>query len=138
MFSIALGISVDNAIQYLSRYRHELKVTGGAIKQSALNALHEAGFSMIYTSIVLVLGFSVFIVSEFGGTQALGILISTTLLIAMFFNIMVLPSLLLTLDKRLVSKSFTEPIIEIYEENEAEDNVLAAEFPEEDNEEKTE
>jgi hypothetical protein len=128
VFSIALGISVDNAIQYLSRYRHELKANNGAIKLSALNALREAGFSMIYTSIVLVLGFSVFIVSEFGGTQALGILISTTLLIAMFFNIMVLPSLLLTLDKRLVSKSFTEPIIEIYEENEAEDNELAAEF----------
>jgi predicted RND superfamily exporter protein len=131
VFSIALGISVDNAIQYLSRYRHELKVTNGDIKQSALSALHEAGFSMIYTSIVLVLGFSVFIVSEFGGTQALGILISTTLLIAMFFNVMVLPSLLLTLDKRLVSKAFTEPIIEIYEEDENEDAELDAEFPEE-------
>lgn len=131
VFSIALGISVDNAIQYLSRYRHELKATNGAIKQSALNALHEAGFSMIYTSIVLVLGFSVFIVSEFGGTQALGILISTTLLIAMFFNVLVLPSLLLTLDKRLVSKAFTEPIIEIYEEDENEDKELEAEFPDE-------
>ncbi|BBE17367.1 integral membrane protein [Aquipluma nitroreducens] len=132
VFSIALGISVDNAIQYLSRYRHELKANNGAIKLSALNALREAGFSMIYTSIVLVLGFSVFMVSEFGGTQALGVLISTTLLIAMFFNIMVLPSLLLTLDKRLVSKAFTEPIIEIYEENEAEDNELAAEFTQDD------
>jgi len=118
VFSIALGISVDNAIQYLSRYRHELKVTKGDIKQSAISALHEAGFSMIYTSIVLVLGFSVFIVSSFGGTQALGILISTTLLIAMFFNMMVLPSLLLTLDKRLTSKAFNEPIVEIYDDEE--------------------
>jgi hypothetical protein len=131
VFSIALGISVDNAIQYLSRYRHEYKATNGAIKESAINALHEAGFSMIYTSIVLVLGFSVFIVSEFGGTQALGILISTTLLIAMFFNVMVLPSLLLTLDKRLVSKAFTEPMVEIYEEDATEDAVLEAEFSEE-------
>lgn len=131
VFSIALGISVDNAIQYLSRYRHELRA-GETIRQSALNALQEAGFSMIYTSVVLVLGFSVFIVSEFGGTQALGILISTTLLIAMFFNIMVLPSLLLTLDKRLVSKAFTEPIIEIYEEEEEEGAInLNAEFPDE-------
>jgi uncharacterized protein len=120
VFSIALGISVDNAIQYLSRYRHELKLTNGNIKESALSALQEAGFSMIYTSIVLVLGFSVFIASGFGGTQALGILISTTLFIAMFFNIMVLPSLLLTLDKRLKSKAFEEPIIEIFdEENES-------------------
>jgi len=134
VFSIALGISVDNAIQYLSRYRHELKVTKGDIKQSAISALHEAGFSMIYTSIVLVLGFSVFIVSSFGGTQALGILISTTLLIAMFFNMMVLPSLLLTLDKRLTSKDFIEPIIEIYDDedlNEYDENTANEFDPEE-------
>ncbi|MFA5971287.1 MAG: MMPL family transporter [Lentimicrobiaceae bacterium] len=116
VFSIALGISVDNAIQYLSRYRHELKVTGNDIGSSTINALREAGFSMIYTSIVLVLGFSVFMVSGFGGTQALGMLVSTTLFIAMFFNIMVLPSLLLVLDKYAVTKAFKgEQIIEIYD-----------------------
>jgi len=116
VFSIALGISVDNAIQYLSRYRHELKITGNDIKLSTINALREAGFSMIYTSIVLVLGFSVFMVSSFGGTKALGMLVSTTLFIAMFFNIMVLPSLLLVLDKYLVTKAFaSEPLIEIYD-----------------------
>jgi predicted RND superfamily exporter protein len=116
VFSIALGISVDNAIQYLSRYRHELKVTGNDIRLSTINALREAGFSMIYTSIVLVLGFSVFMVSSFGGTQALGMLVSTTLFIAMFFNIMVLPSLLLVLDKYAVTKAFEgQPVIEIYD-----------------------
>lgn len=116
VFGIALGISVDNAIQYLSRYRHELKLTGGNIKLSALNALREAGFSMIYTSIVLVLGFSVFMVSSFGGTQALGLLVSTTLFIAMFFNMMVLPAFLLVLDKFAVTKAFeSEPFIEVYD-----------------------
>ncbi len=116
VFSIALGISVDNAIQYLSRYRHELKKTGNNIRLSAINALREAGFSMIYTSIVLILGFSVFIVSGFGGTQALGMLVSSTLFIAMFFNMVVLPSLLLSLDKYLVTKAFkSEPLIEIFD-----------------------
>jgi uncharacterized protein len=119
VFSIALGISVDNAIQYLSRYRHELQATGNDIGLSTINALREAGFSMIYTSIVLVLGFSVFMVSSFGGTQALGMLVSTTLFIAMFFNIMVLPSLLLVLDKYAVTKAFKgEPFIEIYDGDE--------------------
>jgi hypothetical protein len=119
VFSIALGISVDNAIQYLSRYRHELKVTGNDIGRSTINALREAGFSMIYTSIVLVLGFSVFMVSGFGGTQALGMLVSTTLFIAMFFNIMVLPSFLLVLDKYAVTKAFkAEPFIEIFDGDE--------------------
>jgi predicted RND superfamily exporter protein len=117
VFSIALGISVDNTIQYLSRYRHELKSTGNNIKLSTLNALREAGFSMIYTSIVLVLGFSVFMVSSFGGTQALGMLVSTTLFIAMFFNMIVLPSLLLVLDKYLTTKAFkSEPVIDIDDE----------------------
>jgi predicted RND superfamily exporter protein len=120
VFSIALGISVDNAIQYLSRYRHELQKTGNDIRQSALNALREAGFSMIYTSIVLILGFSVFMVSGFGGTQALGMLISTTLFIAMFFNMVVLPSLLLSLDKIVVTKAFkAEPLIEVYDGDES-------------------
>ncbi len=125
VFSIALGISVDNAIQYLSRYRHELKVTNNDIGKSTINALREAGFSMIYTSIVLVLGFSVFMVSSFGGTQALGMLVSTTLFIAMFFNIMVLPSFLLVLDKFAVTKAFKgQQIIDIFDGDEENGNNL--------------
>lgn len=119
VFSIALGISVDNAIQYLARYRHDLKTSNMNIAQSAVNALREASFSMIYTSIVLVLGFSVFTVSDFGGTKALGLLISTTLFVAMFFNMVVLPSLLMSLDKYVVTKAFTEDtIIDVYDETE--------------------
>jgi len=115
VFSIALGISVDNAIQYLARYRHGLKTTNKDIGKSAIGALREASFSMIYTSIVLVLGFSVFTISKFGGTQALGILISTTLFVAMFFNMAVLPSLLMTLDKYVATKAFIEkPIVDMY------------------------
>ncbi len=117
VFSIALGISVDNAIQYLARYRHDLKTSNMNIALSAISALREASFSMIYTSIVLVLGFSVFTVSDFGGTKALGLLISTTLFVAMFFNMVVLPSLLMSLDKYVVTKAFTEDaIIEVYDE----------------------
>lgn len=117
VFSIALGISVDNAIQYLARYRHDLKTSNMNIALSAVSALREASFSMIYTSIVLVLGFSVFTVSDFGGTKALGLLISTTLFVAMFFNMVVLPSLLMSLDRYVVTKAFTEDaIIEVYDE----------------------
>lgn len=116
VFSVALGISIDNAILFLSKYRNELKINSGDIKLSVANALNETGISMIYTSIVLVLGFGVFMVSGFGGTQALGMLISLTLFLALFFNIIVLPSLILTLDKIITTRSFKEPIIEIYDE----------------------
>lgn len=115
VFSVALGISIDNAILFLTKYRHELKLNSGEIKLSVANALNETGISMIYTSIVLVFGFGVFIVSGFGGTQALGMLISITLFLALFFNIIVLPSLLISLDNFITTKAFKQPIIEIYD-----------------------
>ncbi len=118
IFSIALGISVDNTIHYLSRYRMELKLNNFNIRISVINALRETANSMIYSSIVLFLGFSVFILSSFGGTQSLGKLISFTLLTAMLSNLVLLPSLLLTLDKRLTTKSFNEPFIDVFDEEE--------------------
>jgi len=116
IFSIALGISVDNTIHFLSRYRMELKLNNSNIKESVINALKETANSMIYSSIVLFVGFSVFMISSFGGTEALGKLISFTLIAAMFSNLILLPSLLLTLDKRLTTKAFKEPFLEIMDE----------------------
>jgi predicted RND superfamily exporter protein len=116
IFSIALGISVDNTIHYLSRYRMELKLNNFNIKTSVINALRETANSMIYSSIVLFLGFSVFMLSSFGGTQSLGKLISFTLLAAMLSNLVLLPSLLLSLDKRITTKAFKEPFLEIFDE----------------------
>ncbi len=113
IFSIALGISMDNTIQYLSRYRLELRRSKGNIKESVIYALGETGYSMVYSSIVLFLGFSIFTLSTFGGTQAMGFLISFTLLTGMFTNLLILPSLLLTLDKFSTSKRFKEPFVDI-------------------------
>jgi uncharacterized protein len=67
---------------------------------------------------VLFFGFAIFTLSTFGGTEAIGFLISFTLLIAVLSNLFVLPSLLLSLDKRITTRKFEEPIIEIFEEDE--------------------
>lgn len=116
IFSIALGISVDNAIHFLSRYRLQLRLNHWAIKISVINALRETGFSMIYSSVVLFFGFIIFTLSSFGGTEALGYLIAFTLLMALLSNLFVLPSLLLTMDKRITTKRFSEPLLEIFDE----------------------
>ena len=100
VFSIAFGISVDDTIHFLAKYRQELKTTNN-IRASVLASIKETGVSMIYTSIVLFFGFFIFIASQFGGTIALGLLVSITLLIAMLANLLVLPSLLLTLEKSI-------------------------------------
>jgi uncharacterized protein len=118
IFSIALGISVDNAIHFLSRYRLQLKFNNWDIKPSVLAALRETGYSMIYSSVVLFFGFGIFILSSFGGTEALGYLISFTLLIALMSNLFLLPSLLLSLDKYITTRRFREPLLEIFDEEE--------------------
>lgn len=116
IFSIALGISVDNAIHFLSRYRLQLKHSSWDIQQSVIHALKETGFGIIYSSSVLLLGFGIFVLSKFGGTQALGYLVSFTLLVAVASNLIFLPSLILSLDKLLTTKSFKEPMLVILEE----------------------
>ena len=99
VFSIAFGISVDNAIQFMAKYRHDLLQNSGKIKKSVFSALRETGISTFYTSIVLIFGFAIFTLSSFSGTIALGGLISVTLTFAMFANLLVLPALVLTFEK---------------------------------------
>lgn len=118
VFSIAFGISVDDTIHFLAKYRQELKLQSWNIKGSVLNAIRETGVSMMYTSIILFFGFSIFIASNFGGTQALGILVSVTLFVAMLSNLILLPSLLLTLEKWATTKAFRDPLLAVVNEEE--------------------
>ncbi|AWI24796.1 efflux RND transporter permease subunit [Flavobacterium pallidum] len=104
VFSIAFGISVDNAIQFMAKYRHDLIQNDGRVKKSIFSAIRETGISTFYTSIVLIFGFAIFTVSSFSGTIALGGLISVTLLFAMFANLLVLPALVLTFEKKRAKK----------------------------------
>jgi len=104
VFSIAFGISVDNAIQFMAKYRHDLNLNNGKIKKSVFSALRETGISTFYTSIVLIVGFATFTLSSFSGTIALGGLISCTLMFAMFANLLVLPALVLTFEKKRTKK----------------------------------
>jgi len=98
VFSIAFGISVDDTIHFLEKYRQELTLNNTKPRLAIYKAIRETGVSMFYTSTVLFFGFLVFIVSSFGGTKALGGLVSITLLFAMVSNLLLLPSLLLTFD----------------------------------------
>ncbi|MEM9686128.1 MAG: MMPL family transporter [Bacteroidota bacterium] len=104
VFSIAFGISVDDTIHFLAKYRQELITNRWKIQKSVYAALHETGISMFYTSIVLFFGFSVFLISDFGGTKALGGLVSMTLLFAMLSNLILLPSMLLSLERNIARK----------------------------------
>ena len=119
VFSIAFGISVDDTIHFLAKYRQELIANNWKIRKSVYAALRETGVSMFYTSIVLFFGFLVFTVSSFGGTIALGGLVSITLLLAMVSNLLLLPSLLLTFEDKIANKEvLKEPSIKIIPQEE--------------------
>ena len=118
IFSISLGITIDNTIHFLARYRQELKLKKWDLKECVAISIRESGLSIIYTSVILFFGFIVFVFSEFGGTQALGYLSSITYLIALFTNLIILPALLLTMERKLTTKSFEEPFFELYDEEE--------------------
>ena len=114
VFSVAFGITVDDTIHFLAKYRQELVANKWKIKKSVFAALRETGVSMFYTSIVLFFGFSVFTISSFGGTVALGALVSVTLLFAMLSNLLLLPTLLLSLERRIANKeTMRKPSMEI-------------------------
>ncbi len=121
VFSIAFGISVDDTIHFLAKYRQELIANNWRIKKSVYNTVKDAGVSMLYTSVVLFFGFSVFTLSSFGGTIALGGLVATTLLFAMLSNLIFLPALLLSLERSIANEQeFTEPTIDILAEDKEE------------------
>jgi predicted RND superfamily exporter protein len=119
VFSVAFGISVDDTIHFLAKYRQELQHYNWKVNKAVYAALRETGVSMFYTSVVLFFGFLVFIVSSFGGTIAMGGLISGTLLVAMSSNLLLLPSLLLALENRIANKNvFKKPKIDVLAEDE--------------------
>ena len=118
VFSIAFGISVDDTIHFLAKYRQELTRLNWNIKRAVILAVEETGVSMMYTSIVLFCGFMMFSMSEFDGTRSLGILISVTLFVAMFANLLLLPSLLMNLNNYVTTKTFQEPLLDIIDEEE--------------------
>ena len=99
IFSITFGISVDNSIRFLAKYRQEQFANKFFVPVSVSESILETGKSIVYTSIVLFAGFIIFAFSSFGGTIALGVLTSTTLVISMFTNLILLPALIMTFDK---------------------------------------
>lgn len=104
IFSIAFGISSDGTIYLLTKYRQELRKNGGNAFAAISTSIRETGLSMVYTSVILFFGFSIFSVSSFGGTAALGILISLTLIMSLITNLILLPAILLTIANRRQNK----------------------------------
>lgn len=118
VFNIAYGITVDSAIHFFSRYGIELRIHKRDMRKAVLATMRDTNVSIIYTSIILFLGFGIFLFSNFGGTIALGFLVSFTILTGLFTNLLLLPTILLSMDKAFKIKAYKEPLIMVYDEEE--------------------
>jgi predicted RND superfamily exporter protein len=94
--AIALGIAIDDTIHFLSRFRIEFKEDRnyeGAIRRT----MKSVGKPILITSIILTAGFFIFLLSDFQYTRNMGMLISFTVIGAIFGDLLLLPVLLLVL-----------------------------------------
>jgi len=94
--SIAIGIVVDDTIHYFFHFKHELSITGDRTL-AMINAHRKVGSAMIFTSLILALGFLIFVLSETRILSNYGLLSCTTVIVALFGDLFLGPVLLVKL-----------------------------------------
>ncbi|WP_128548497.1 efflux RND transporter permease subunit [Larkinella soli] len=100
IFSLAFGLSASGTVCFITRYRDELRNRGGNVPQAVSDTIRQTGAGMVYTALLLSAGFALFTASAFRGTVALGMLVPIALLMGLLSNLILLPALLLSLNKR--------------------------------------
>ncbi|MBR57133.1 MAG: hypothetical protein CMH54_03645 [Myxococcales bacterium] len=93
IFSISLGIAVDDTIHFLERFREERRKTND-VNVALENTLFGTGRAIVLTTLVLVAGFGVCLFSEFVAMYQFGYLTAFTLTMALFADVFLLPALI--------------------------------------------
>ncbi len=91
---IIIGIAVDDTIHFLTHFQLEFQ-TSGDVRQAILHAYREAGQAIVFTSLVLSIGFLVFLFSSNMGFSYFGILSAVSILAATVADLVLLPALLI-------------------------------------------
>ena len=96
---MAFGIIVDDTIHFLSKYQ-KARREGLAAPEAVRSAFRTVGQALLTTTVVLSAGFLVFASSGFEVSWALGLLVTITLLFALLADFLLLPTLLMVIDRR--------------------------------------
>ena len=98
--AVSLGLSIDSSIHYLSTFRRARDE--GRSLDDALAAAHQTvGRAMVFSTLALIVGFSVLCTSQFVPTIYFGVLVSLSMLGGLAGNLIVLPALLGALSPRV-------------------------------------
>ena len=91
--AISIGIAIDDTIHYIHRFRHEFKADQNYLK--TIHRCHESiGYAMYYTSITIIIGFSILVLSNFIPSIYFGLLTGLAMLVALIAALTLLPQLL--------------------------------------------
>ena len=108
VFSVCLGIAVDDTIHFVANYklkRNDQKPTAEALRLT----LSQTGKALILTTVLLGIGFGMFILGDFVPNQKFGIYCSIILVIALLSDLIILPAILLIIDKdKNIAKEATQ------------------------------
>jgi len=91
--AIVIGIGVDDTIHYVDRYQHEIEA-GNDDAHAAATAHGEVGRAMVYTTVIITLGFSILTLSNFMPSVYFGLLTGLAMILALVSNLALLPVLL--------------------------------------------
>ncbi len=92
--AISVGIAVDNTIHYIHRFREEIIKDGDYI--TTLHRCHNSiGYAMYYTSAIIIVGFSILMLSNFWPTIYFGLFTGLAMFIALIAALTLLPQLLI-------------------------------------------
>ncbi len=97
VFSISLGIVVDDTVHFLSKYMRAIR-NGTSARGAVEYAFRTVGSPLLTTSIVLATGFFILATSPFMVNALMGLMVGMTIVIALVFDLLFLPALLLKID----------------------------------------
>ncbi|RZV56150.1 MAG: hypothetical protein EX270_05625 [Pseudomonadales bacterium] len=100
IFSITLGIIIDDSVHFISKYRRAREQKGYDAEQAVHYAFNTVGAALVVTTIVLGIGFSLLATSSFNLNGHIGAMTTMTVVIALVFDFLVLPPLLLAMESR--------------------------------------
>ncbi len=99
IFAITLGIVVDDTVHFMTKFLRGKREQGMAGEQAVLYAFEQVGTALVTTSVVLACGFFVLALSSFDVNSSIGLLVGITILIALVWDLLFLPAILLKIDR---------------------------------------
>jgi predicted RND superfamily exporter protein len=104
VFSVTLGIIVDDTTHFLLRYIENRRTLGLGVEESIRRTFNAVGNALISTSILLGIGFLILVMSDFSVNSTTGLLVAITIFLAIFLDLFFLPAILMKADRLLFKR----------------------------------